>query len=188
GIERSIATFAASHFFFSRNLKSRTSKPPPEFPTRYSSPFSGGFPLPACAHVEEIRSAVHRKSPSAGIFPYSPSGHTWNPCRRHCRFFSVISCSVLSVTVNFCKRLLFQVSLKHRAPHFPAQPPHFPQSHRAQHFQQLVAPRSQQVLHPLHSPALVHLARHLEAARPPVRAFPHKLPLHRHQRRRIQHH
>ena len=41
---------------FGKNLKSNRSKPPPEAPTRYSKPFSGGRPVSAINQVARINS------------------------------------------------------------------------------------------------------------------------------------
>src|SRR5258705_3029675 len=70
-IDVSIDSVSGSRLAGSAKRKPRRSKPPPDFPTRYSVPFTGGPPASAWIQGAGIRSADHLASPRArGVTPH----------------------------------------------------------------------------------------------------------------------
>src|SRR3972149_2862161 len=137
-IERSISEFCGNHLSCDRNLKSNTSKPPPEAPMRYSRPFSGGRPVSAIIQVARINSWVQRESPNAGG-PSSARGQWAKPLCKLATCFSTISCSEEcplgsamcppGEALNIGEGFGFQRLHEHSAAHFAAQGPHLAQAH-----------------------------------------------------------
>src|SRR5439155_18973698 len=112
----SMGSCSGTHCSLGRNLNVRTSKPPPERPTWYSSPLSGERPVSAWIQVARMRSAVQRASPIAGGRSYPRFDQTRKPWWSASLCFSIISASAVLPLCLMCHLLPQQVHRRFPVP------------------------------------------------------------------------
>src|SRR6266540_4508370 len=143
-IEVSTVSAFPSWFSAGGKPKPRRSNPPPDLPTRCSSPPSGARPLSAWIHVERMSSGFQRASPSAG--GRKPSvGQTRKPRRSASVCLATARSRALSrarlIASDPLEGVVLELGLEEGAPELAPEPAHLAEAHGTENLEELVAPR-----------------------------------------------